>query len=154
MAFTQQVSIHGRRLSITTTGGIASGHGATGALSTAIDAAVQMWGPSHVQTPTASSAVTIWNTGVTILSTGSTALAAYTLDGAPVVGLHKEIHSQASATAITINTNATTVYFQTTAGQSTALTLGATDNKGQVLVLKGLTTTLWGISYKTASVSS
>ena len=97
--FVPRTSIHGRRLGISSSGGIIS----SPAGSSDIDQSAQMWGPGLFESVTASSA-SIANSGVTIVSTGSTSGTSFTVS-APVQGVEKEIVFQTSATAITLTTS-------------------------------------------------
>ncbi len=90
--FKQRVSIHGRRMGISSTGGWISADKATGAGSTLFDMAAQMWGKAMVETVSAAGG-TISNSGITIISSASTAGAAFVMS-APIPGIHKEIHFQ------------------------------------------------------------
>lgn len=145
MSFVMQVSKHGRRLGLSSSGGIVSDVGSTGRSSTAIVSAAQMWGPGMLKAR--SSGATLDNAGLNVISSSTLASMSLTLT-APVAGITTEIISEASSTTITIETGSASVVFNTSAGaaDSTALTLtGAAGLKGAALVLRGLSTTKWQV---------
>ena len=154
--FTQRVSLHGRRLGLSSSGGLVA---ISSAGSTAgANVAAQMWGSGAIETVSANAA-TIRNSGVTIVSTDSTSGATFDVS-APVAGVHKEIHFQTSATALTLNTTATTIKFNSTlaeaaAGGSTLLNIvGAAAGTAGSLILRGLSATAWSIASKTVAAST
>ena len=156
MSFSMRHSIHGRRLGLTSSGGVV----ASPSGSTTIGQAAQMWGDDSEIFETVSAAgATISNSGVTVISTDSTSGAAFVVS-APITGISKEIHFQTSATAHTLGTTATTIKFNSTlaesaAGGSTTLTVtGAAGGIAGVVVMRGLSGTAWGLVSHTANVSS
>ncbi len=157
MGFVRRTSIHGRRLGLTSTNGI---YGQiVNSTATDADTVAQMWGPGMFETVSSAGAA-IANYGITIVSSDSTSGTTPFLVGAPVQGVYKEIHFQTSATASALNTTSTTIKFNSTlaeaaAGGTTALTVaGAATGIGGVIVLRGLSTTAWGIVSHTVSISS
>jgi hypothetical protein len=158
MAFTMQTSLHGRRFGLSSTGGLVSGAGSTGNQSTAIDAAAQMWGPSMVESHT-SAGDTLKNSGISIISSGSTNGASFVMS-APVTGVYKEVHFQTSATALTFNTTAVSIFFNSTlaegssAGSTTLSFAQATAGLGGCLAMRGLSDTVWSIVSNNAGASS
>lgn len=153
--FIQRKSKHGRELGITSSGGI---HGKPLG-STGFDNVAQMWGEGMFETVSAAGA-SISNSGITIVSSDSTSGTTPFLVGAPVQGVSKEIHFQTPATALALNTTATTIFFNTTlaelaAGGSTTLTVaGSSLGIGGTVILRGLSTTAWGVVGHTANISS
>ncbi len=153
--FTMRTSVHGRRLGLSSTNGILSAP----AGSTGHNRAAQMWGPGLFETVSAAGA-SISNSGVTICSSDSTSGTAPIFVSAPVQGVSKEIAFQTPATALALNTTATTIKFNSSlaelsAGGSTTLTIaGTAGGIGGTLVLRGLSTTVWQIVSHTVSVSS
>lgn len=142
-----RVSIHGRRLGLSSTGGILAGSSG----STTFESIAQMWGADLIETVSSAGAA-ISNYGLTIISTDSTSGTSPFFVAAPVSGVSKEIHLQTSATLITLNSTATTIKFNTTscvaaAGGSTVLSLAnaAVAGLGGVVVLRGLSATAWGV---------
>jgi hypothetical protein len=148
MAFSLQVSKHGRRLGLSTTGGIVSDVGSTGKSSTAIVNSAQMWGDG--MTVSRSSGATLDNCGLNVLTSSTLAAMSFNLN-APVKGVTAEIISETSSTTITIETASSLVTFRSSAGAaaSTALTLsGASGLAGAAVVLRGLSTTKWQVLSK------
>lgn len=151
MAFVMQVSRHGRRLGISTTGGIVSGVKQAGGLSTAIEMAAQMWGPAMFET-VSSQGDTLTNSGISIISSDSTSGTSPFFVSAPVQGVYKEIHFQTPATETVFNTSASTIFFNTTlaygaaAGSTTVTVDGAASGTAGYLVLRGLSTTVWAVA--------
>jgi len=154
-------SIKGRRLGLTSTGGIAQYLNSTGGGSTVIGQQAQMWGTALVQTVSAAAAV-ITNSGITIVSSdttsGDSTLPMFV--AAPVAGVYKEIHFQTAATEVALNTTSTTIFFNSTlaeaaAGGSTTLSIsGSTLGIGGAIVLRGLSATVWGVVSHGPIVSS
>lgn len=157
--FKMLTSIYGRRLGISSSGGLVSHTGSTGGGSTAFVTAAQMWGTGMVETISAAGA-TINNAGLTYISSDSTAGTTPYILQAPVAGLSKEIFITTTATALAINTNATTVFISSTlaelaAGGSTTLTIsGPATGIGGSIVLRGISATQWAIMSHTAAVST
>jgi hypothetical protein len=155
MAFVQRTSIHGRRLGLSTTGGIISA--STGSTASA-DQSAQMWGSGMVET--LSTVGTISNSGVSIISSDTTG-DVWNI-AAPVAGVHKEIHFQSPSTEVfTFDTTAVSIFFNSSLGEgstfgSTTLTAvsPATAGIGGSLVLRGLSATVWGIVSNNVGASS
>ncbi|HDZ37879.1 MAG TPA: hypothetical protein ENH62_06290 [Marinobacter sp.] len=158
MAFIMKTSIHGRRMGISSSGGFIAALDATGGGSTVFSQSAQMWGDALVETVSAAAA-TISNSGITIISSASTAGAAFVMS-APIAGIHKEIHFQTPSSLHSINTTAITIFFNSSlsdgsSGGSTILNfVSATTELGGVLVLRGLSDTNWGIVSHTVASSS
>jgi len=153
--FSIRTSIHGRRLALSSSGGIVSDPSGS---TQGADRSAQMWGRGLFET--VSGAVgAISNSGVSIVSSDSTSGSSMPV-AAPVQGVEKEIVFQTSATALVLHTTATTIKFNSTlaesaAGGSTTLTVtGAAAGIGGTLVLRGLSATAWQIKSATVSVSS
>lgn len=151
-------SLHGREVGIASTGGLIFGITSTGGGSTALTLFGQMWGQALLET-VSSNGATISNSGVTIISSDSTAGASFVLS-APVVGVQKEIHIQTPATDLNLGTSATTIYINTTlaeaaAGGSTLINIvGPATGIGGAIILRGLSTTQWSITSHTCPSSS
>jgi hypothetical protein len=145
MAFTLRTSIHGRRLGLSSTGGIL---GAPINSSDGFDAAAQMWGSGMTATTTSTGGATLPNYGVSVIATSATA--ATFLIGAPVAGVRKEIYVVTSASALTFGGTSTSQVFSKVAGGSagsTTLTLTDANLAGQSLLLRGLSATKWGVMH-------
>jgi hypothetical protein len=140
--FTMRTSIHGRRLGLSSTGGLLASAGE----STAQVAAAQMWGSGMLETIASTGGATLLNYGVSVIAT--TATAATFLLGAPVAGLSKEIYIVSSGSALTFGGTSTSQVFSKIGGGtagSTTLTLTDANLAGQALVLRGLSATKWGL---------
>jgi hypothetical protein len=155
------VSLHGRRIGLTSTGGIGGYINSTGGGSTAVTQFAQMWGSGMIET-VSSAGATISNSGITHVSSDSTSgMAALTMS-APVAGVEKKIFFVTSATALTIETTAAGILFygmtSTAPTGSSVLSIvgsaGALPVRGSYITLTGLNSTTWLVTGKTASVSS
>lgn len=161
MPFVMRTSIHGRRLGITSTGGI-------GTLSTADstshspDQVAQMWGDGMVETlDSTTTPQSLRNYGISILSSDTEGAVTFNVP-APIAGLSKEIHFQTPSTLIyTFDTTATTIFFNSTLAEGAALgstTLTAvspgTAGMGGSLILRGLSATVWQIVGNSVGASS
>ena len=154
MPFTKLHSVYGRMLGISSTRGIVAATNSSGAASTAFVMAAQMWGDAMVQT-VSSGGASIINSGVTIVSTDSTSGMAALVLSPPVAGLSKEIIFQGSATALSLDTSATTILFQTSGSSltgilgTTTISLDGDANRlqigGHTLTLRGLSGTVWAV---------
>lgn len=149
--FTRLTSIFGRRLALSSSGGLVNSashafvsRDATGTLQDTLR--------SYVETISSSGAQMV-NRGLSILSSAS-ATARAVLIAAPLAGLEKVIYSVSSASVITISGSATTTIFQTSGAGTTVMTItaggGAT---GEGVRLIGLSTTRWGMLGKTGGVA-
>lgn len=162
MPFEPRTSIHGRRLALSSSGGIITAARSTGGSnSTDYTMSAQMWGDGLMQTVSSVGSV-IRNAGFTVVSSDSTS-GSSTLPiflAAPIAGLYKEIHFQTPATALALNTTSSTIFFNTTlaeaaAGGSTTLTIaGTTLGIGGSIALRGLSTAQWAILSHTVAASS
>lgn len=157
MPFTIRTSIFGRRLGLTSTDGLYVGDpGSTVVDRAAIlrDSTGAILGPHYEPlTSASSSGAEISNEGVTQLSSAtSTALTFMLLK--PSAGVLKRIVSMSTSSAITIDTSATTIVFQTSGGaSSTSLSFGAANNRGEFAVLVGLSTARWMAIGKSGGVT-
>lgn len=143
--FIKQVSIHGKRLYLTSTGGIANDSSFVAVMRNATGV-VQDKIRSYVETISSSGSVLV-NYGLSIISTSTgQGTFAHTL-AAPVSGIVKRIFQESSATTVTFGTEATTVLFRSTGSAgSTLMTFSSTNGLGGCSVtLVGLSTTRWGI---------
>ena len=143
-------SIHGRRLGLSSTGGIIQSMTSTGGYSSSFEMLAQMWGPAMVATTTSTGGATLSNNGVSVINTSATA--ATFLIAAPVAGVSKEIYIVSSASALTFGGTSPSQLFSKIAGGatgSTTLTLivasTADSLAGQTLFLRGLSATKWGV---------
>lgn len=143
--FTQRTSIFGRRLGLSSTGGIVSAPSG----STDIDRSAQMWGPGLF-----SSSTGLVNSGTNLLG-GTGGAQTFILSGAPQVGLRCEIISDTSSSSVTINTTDATINFNSSGGtSSTALTFAvAGGTEGQSVVLRGLSATRWQVISRSGGVT-
>lgn len=149
-----RTSIHGRRLGLSSTGGILAGSSG----STEFNSLAQMWGNDLFEDVSGATGA-ISNSGISVVTTDSTSGSSMPV-AAPVAGVYKEIVFQTSATALVLHTTAATIKFNSTlaeaaAGGSTTLTVaGATAGTGGTLVLRGLSATAWQIVSATVAVST
>lgn len=153
--FKLKKSLHGRQVGLSSTGGVVTQVEG----SSDIDNAAQMWGPGMMET-LSSNGAWVSNSGMTVISSGSTSGSSYSVR-APVAGVSKEIFIYGTATAVTLNTSATTIGFLTTsavlqANLSTTLSIaGAAGGVGGgVLELRGLSTTLWAVRGRSAGITA
>lgn len=144
--FIKQVSIHGKRLYLTSTGGIANDSSFVAVMRNATGV-VQDKIRSYVETISSSGSVLV-NYGLSIISSATgQATFAHTI-AAPVAGITKSIFQEGSATTVTFGTSATTILFRSTASAgSTLMTFSSTNGLGGTAVtLIGLSATRWGIT--------
>lgn len=152
MTFNILTSIYGRRFGITTTGGLASGHGATGGQSSAVGSVCQMWGDDLTFVTTSTGGATLRNSGINGIAS-SVANPLFTVP-APVKGLTCEIYVMTSSSLITLNSTATAIQFlKAGVAASSALVMTDVSLLGANIVLRGLSTTQWGVQGSTAIVS-
>ena len=140
-------SIRGRQLGLSSTNGIGQFVNITGGNSTAVTALAQMWGSGLTLTTTSSGGATLSNAGVSVINTSATA--ATFLIAAPALGVSKEIWIISSASALTFGGTSTSQVFMKVAGGSvgsTTVTLTDVNLAGQMLLLRGLSTTKWGVA--------
>ena len=141
--FSQQVSIHGRRLALTTTNGIGQqSSGSTRAVKT-LDRIAQMWGSGMLETVSSSGAVLVSH-GVSVLAAASATAQNYDLSQ-PVAGIQKEILLNTSASAVTISNTATSILFRSSGGSGSTVisVITAAPVQGESLQLRGLSTAIW-----------
>lgn len=105
-----------------------------------------------------SGGASIRNSGITIISTDSTSGMAALELAAPVMGSHKEIINLSSATALTLDTTATTITMLTgssgTNVGTTELTWAGPNLYGAAIVLRGLSGTQWSVVRNNSAVVS
>ena len=162
MAFVKKVSIHGRQLGISSTGGIITGYGSTGGHSTAFTMVAQMRdsdgvlsGPHYEPITNHSSSGATMVEGVNYIASATAASFAFSMPAA-VAGLGVEIGIAASATTITFSGSATTILFGSTViGGSTTLTAaGAAGCQGMFLTLRAVSTARWMVANKSIAVAA
>lgn len=160
--FEPRTSLHGRRLALSSTGGIIQGITSTGRTSTDFDMAAVMrdstgarLSPLYEPITTHSSTSTTLVTGqVNLVSSATSGALTFTLP-APVAGIHAEVIIHATSTTITLQTSATTILFY----DSTLTRTGATGlafetlstdggNYGAAAMFRGLSTTKWQVMHK------
>lgn len=146
-----RTSIHGRRLAISSSGGIVSDPTGSTVGSTGVSYAAQMWGPGMVKSY-ATTAASIENSGVQLITSATASPVVATIRAAPVIGLSLEVISRSSATAINLDTNATTVLINSTAGASTTYSIAQSTaaNETRVVTLRGISATQWVVTNKGA----
>ena len=146
--FVVRTSVHGRRLGISSSGGLVLGpRGAED-----VSQSAEMWGSGLITTSTA-----LVNEGVNVL-TGTGGAQAFTLSGAPAPGVKVEIWSDSSSSTITIDTTATTINFNSSGGTSStritfAVAGAAGATRGEHVVIRGYTSTRWQVISKSGGVS-
>lgn len=157
MAFEMRTSLHGRRLGLSSTGGVIQAINSSGKNSTDFIMAAQMWGEGMVASHSSSGA-TLKNVGTNIISSATAAAYAFSI-ATPVADAYAEILSDSSATTITIGTGATTIFFRSTGGGlSTGLTISVASTLGgcvgEFVILRGISATRWHVRGKSAGVST
>jgi len=146
-----RTSIHGRRLGLSSTGGILTGYDSTGGHSTAYNQQAQMWGLALVSTAPASGG-TLDSAGQTVFGAGTTNGSTFYLP-APQAGLHKQfVFVAASATALGFEPDAAGIYIVSTATAlastgSTTLTLNVDDPISGVVNFLGVSTAQWVMTF-------
>ena len=144
------VSVHGRRLGLTSTGGIAQYLTNTGVGSSILNY-VQMWGSDYVSTAPADGGL-IPNSGITVIGAGTTNGSTF-LVANPVAGLRKEfVFAVCTATALNFETTSTSAFFRTTG--TAAASTGSTHIDVETtavsfsggLTLMGISTAEWVIT--------
>ncbi len=146
-------SLHGRRIGLTSTGGIAQYLDKDGKGSTAVVQYAKMWGAGQHATVTSTIASTLANSGFTTLSSGSATALVFEIK-APVVGVENTIHIDTSASEISFGGTSTSIIFASTvavAGGST-LFLSRANLAGVNVILKGISTTEWSIFGSTTTL--
>lgn len=148
--FTRLTSIHGRRIAMSATGAIVdkNGYGAVMADSSGV---LQTAAKTYVEAISSSGSV-LSASGLSYLSAGTATSQNFTI-AAPSSGLGKEIFSLSSASTILIETTATGIFFVTTGASSTAMTFSGTNNYGQTITLRGLSSTRWAALHKTSQIT-
>ena len=156
MAFTMRTSIHGRRLGLSSTGGIITGSKPSGAGSTLIEMAAQMWGPGIQESIAAATAVasTLVNYGISTISSASATAIAFEV-ARPEIGVYKEIHIDTSASEISMGGTSTAIIFASTVAVAAASTafFSRANLAGTVITLRGKSTAEWIFTGSTASVT-
>lgn len=162
MAFIMQTSIHGRRLGISSTGGIVSGYGSTGNVSTDFVAVAVMRdsnhvlrGPHYEPVTTHSSSGATMAEGLNYIASATAAAYAFSMPAASS-GLIVRIGISSSASTITFSGSATTILFgSTVVGGSTSLTASnAGGCQGMYLTLAAMTTARWAVMNKSIAVAA
>lgn len=148
--FSRLTSIHGRRIAMSATGAIVdkNGYGAVMADSSGV---LQTPVKTYVEAISSSGSV-LSASGLSYLSAGTATSQNFTI-AAPSSGLGKEIFSLSSASTILIETTATGIFFVTTGASSTAMTFSGTNNYGQTITLRGLSSTRWVSLHKTSQIT-
>lgn len=148
--FTMRTSIHGRRLGLSSTGGLISAFTSTGGHnSSAYNMNAQMWGSGMIDTVSAVTS-TIGNAGVTSLAVATATAIAFELE-APIAGIYKEIHIDTSASEISIGSPTTDVVFKASnGGAGSTMFMAAANLSGAVIALRGRSTARWAVIGSTA----
>ena len=154
--FVSRTSIHGRRLGISSSGGLVTCYGSTGNQSTGYvavaimrDTTGTMMGPHDepVVTTTSTGGDTVLTFGG-VLAINSTVAAPTWLISAPTAGRLMEIYVISSASAIVFGGTSTSQVFMKVGGGSpgsTTLTLTDVNLAGHSLKLRGLSATKFGV---------
>lgn len=162
MAYVLRTSIHGRRIGLSSTGGIVTAYGSTGNMSTAIQAVALMRdvnnvlrGPHYEPITSHSSSGATMLEGINYIASATAASYDFSMT-APASGLVARIAVAASSTTITFSGSATTVLFGSTAiGGSTSLTMENPGGcQGMHLTLAAVSSARWAVLNKTIAVSA
>lgn len=148
--FSRLTSINGRRIAMSATGAIVDKNG-WGAVMADSSGVLQTPVKTYVEAISSSGSV-LSATGLSYLSAGTATSQNFTI-AAPSSGLSKEIFSLSSASTILIETTATGIFFVTTGASSTAMTFSGTNNYGQTITLRGLSSTRWASLHKTSQIT-
>jgi hypothetical protein len=163
MPFVMLTSIKGRRLGLSSTGGIVSGYNSTGGMSTAIDLAAVMRdstgaiiGRHYEPMTTISSSGATLQEGLNYITsaTGGAAYAFSLPTALPGMGVICQIWS--SASTITFSGSATTILFNSTVfGGTTSMVLsGAGGNQGTYATFRAVSTAKWGVDNKIIAIAA
>jgi len=152
--YVMQTSIHGRRLGISSSGGIISEPTGSTTASTGFRFAGQYGtGMQISHSSTAGSAISLETAGRNILSSATSTAVVATIRSNPELDLPMDIFILCTATAVTIDTNSTLVVFQSTTS-STSLTANSTLGAvGSGVMLVGGSTTVWFVRSKTGIIT-
>lgn len=164
---TMLTSIHGRRLGLSSSGGVlvqptsSTGVSHLMEISSAgvVNSSITNFGSTITEMTVAkrksvidvisSSAATLLNYGVSQISSDVINVSVLTLP-APETGLHKEIFGDSSASTVTFNTTATTIYFGTSVDSSALVFDKAGGIRGSQIILRGMSATRWAVLARTA----
>ena len=149
--FRQITSIHGRRLGLSSTGGILASTGSTefDAVAVMRDSTGARLGPLYEPlTAVASSIGSTIGHGFSTISSGTATAPSFEISE-PVVGVEVEIHIDTSASEMTFGSCTTAIVFRTTlSGEASTMFFSAladVDLFGVSLTLRGITTTQWNV---------
>lgn len=165
-------SIHGRRLGLTSSGGLAFARTTSSLTSMAAEittagvfsstisnfgstvAEMTVQGLKSVVETISSSDATLTNYGMSVLSSATATSRNFSI-GAPETGIRKVIHSVSSATTLVIDTTADTIGFNSSANtSSTRLTFQAAAGVGgRSVVLEGASASRWNVLTQSADVT-
>ena len=151
--FQRVTSLFGRRLGLTSSGGLVNDSTFVAIMRNATGV-IQDVMRSYVESISSSGAQAV-RYGVSILATATATARAFSIQ-TPISGVEKRIFSQASGSVVTIETSATTILIASTGagGGATSLTItNAAGTKGEAVTLMGLSSTLWTVASKTGGVA-
>ena len=157
-AFVMHKSIVGKRFGLSSTGGILAASESTTFDSVAVmrDSTGARLSPLYEPLTDQTTGETFGNSGVSMLTSSTVAALTYIL-GAPVAGVYKEVICNASATAVTIDTSATTIIFTSSGASSTSLSIAVASTLGgakyENVLLRGISTTRWQVLAKSPNVT-
>lgn len=149
------VSLHGRRIGLTSTGGIGQYLDSTGGGSSAVTLYSQMWGPALHTDVASSVGSTIQNAGiVTMTSASATAVTGHEI-AAPVKGVELMVHIDTSASEVSLGSTSTAIVFASTVAAAAGSTLfaAAANLAGTVVTLRGRSTAEWLIVGSTTNLA-
>lgn len=152
MAYTNRKSIHGRQLAISSSGGIISDPVGSTIASTGFGYVAQMWGPGmQISHSSTAAAISLENSGVQILSSATSTAVVATVRSAPVIGIQLQVISRSTAATVTLETGSSLLFFLSTAGESTALSMVASTlpEFPRAVTLRGISATEWVVTSKT-----
>lgn len=157
------VSIHGRRLGITSSGGLISrpstapgtaNHFAeissAGVMNSTITTMTVQELKSYVET-ISSSAATMVNHGLSVISSDVINVSVLTL-AAPAAGVEKMIYGDSSASTITLNTTSSDITFGASVLSSALVFDNAGGVRGTSVLLKGISASRWAFFGRKATV--
>lgn len=160
-------SIHGKRLGLTSSGGLAfqpttsTGMSHVAEISSAgvFNSSISSFGSTITEMVVAkmksvvetisSSAATLINYGLSLVSSDVINVSVLTVP-APEAGLEKEIFGDSSASTVSFNTTSSDITFGTTVSSSALVFDHAGGIRGSWIRLKGLSATRWAVEYHTA----
>lgn len=158
MAFTpvRQVSIHGRRVGLTSTGALYLQDAAGNIQAAVVESTAGVINANIPATVSSTVASTLTNHGITLLSSASAT--AITMEiTAPVAGVTKTIIIDTSSSELSLGGTATSILFQSTvagAAGSTLFYAAAAPLAGKsAIVLKGVSATQYAVAGSTANIT-